>query len=240
MKLGRKAIKTDTRTLRLAKYLTSSLPVAPDDRNWMGSVTDFGMMLNDQLGDCTIAGCGHAEQIWTLNTGSELTVADSDILSAYEAWDGYNPADPTTDQGGIELDVLKKFQQQGLAGHKILAFASANVRNVEEIKQAINLFGGVYIGVNLPISAQSQDVWDADSSRDGDPGSWGGHCVFVPTYDPNGFTCITWGAPKKMTLAFWQEYVDESYALLSPNWVSQNSPSGFALDQLQADLSLIQ
>ena len=240
MKLGRKAVKTDVRTLRLARYLTSSLPAAPAKKDWTNGVTNFGMMLNDTLGDCTIAGCGHAEQIWTLNIGPELTIADHDILSAYEAWDGYNPADPSTDQGGVELDVLKNFQQQGVAGHKILAFASTGVHNIDEVRQAINLFGGVYIGVSLPISAQSQDVWDAESGNDGKPGGWGGHCVFVPAYDAHGFTCITWGAPKKMTLAFWKKYAEESYALLSPDWVAAASPSGFALAELQADLALIQ
>src|ERR1017187_6786701 len=124
MKLGRKAIKTDTRTLQLGDYIAPTLPPPPPAVDWTKGKTDWGMMLNDTLGDCTIAGCGHAVQVWSLaNVGLELTVADKDILKAYEVWDGYNPHDPSSDNGGIELDVLNRWQKSSLAGHALLAFA---------------------------------------------------------------------------------------------------------------------
>ena len=104
------------------------------------------------------------------------------------------------------------------------------------MKQAIALFGGLYIGLSLPLSAQTQDVWDVDTSPNGKRGSWGGHCVFVPDYDATGLTCITWGAPKKMTWPFWGTYCDEAHALLSPNW---KAPAGFDLAALQADLASV-
>ena len=238
MKLGRKAIKTDTRTLRLAQYLTPGLPAAPAAVDWTKGIKDFGMMLNSDLGDCTIAALGHAVQIWSANIGTETTVADTDILAAYEKWDGYNPSDPSTDQGGVELDVLTDFKRDGLAGHTLLAFADPAVLNLGEVRQAINLFGGVYIGVSLPVSAQTQDVWDVVSGADGEPGSWGGHAVFVCGYDQSGFTCITWGQLKKMTVGFWQTYIDEAHALLGTDWIgAKGSPNGFDLAQLRADLA---
>jgi len=238
--LGRKAIKTDTRTLRLARYLTSGLPAAPVAVDWTKGIKDFGMMLNDQLGNCTIAGLGHAIQIWSANIGTETTVTDADILAAYEQWDGYNPSDPSTDQGGVELDVLTDFKKNGLAGRRLIAFADPSVMNLEEVRQAINLFGGVYIGVSLPLSAQDQGIWDVASGYDGEPGSWGGHAVFVCAYDQDGFTCITWGQLKKMTVAFWRKYIDEAHALLGADWMSTTgSPAGFNLLQLQEDLAQI-
>jgi hypothetical protein len=243
MKLGRKAIKTDTRTLQLAKYLTPELPPPPPAADWSKGITSWGMMENDTLGDCTIAGCGHAVQVWTANTGSEATVPDSAILAAYEQWDGYDPSDPDTDAGGVELDVLNDWRKNGLDGHQLLAFADPKVSNLTEVQQAINLFGGVYIGLSLPVTAQKQDVWDVvpdDGSGNSQAGSWGGHCVYVCAYDADGFTCVTWGQLKKMTTAFWQAYCDEAHALLSPDWIAaQGAPSGFDLQQLQADLSAI-
>jgi hypothetical protein len=242
MKLGRKAIKTDTRTLRLRDYITPALPPPPTAADWTKGIAGFGMMLNDSLGDCTIAGAGHAVQVWSANTGVEATPPDSAILAAYEAWDGYNPSDPTTDCGGVELDVLNDWRNQGLAGHALLAFADPNVANLTEVRQAINLFGGLYIGLNLPLTAQSQDVWDVvpRAGAKARPGSWGGHCVFVPAYDANGFTCITWGARKTMTLAFWKKYCDEAHALLSQDWIgASGSPAGFNQAQLLADLAAI-
>ena len=242
MKLGRSAIKTDSRTLQMARYLSPTLPPAPSARDWTHGIANWGYMLNNTLSDCTIAGIGHAIQVWSANNGAEITIPDPVILSYYEKWDGYNPADPSTDRGGIEIDVLKQWQKSGFDQHKLLAFADPVYTNLDEIRQAINLFGGVYIGLNLPNSAQTQEVWDVvpNGGPNAAAGSWGGHCVFVPAYDPNGFTCITWGAPKTMTNAFWLAYVDEAHTLLSQDWIDQQgSPAGFNLDQLKSDLSLI-
>lgn len=240
MKLGRKAVKTDTRTLRLSRYLTAELPAPPPSVDWTKGITQWGMMLNDSLGDCTIAALGHAIQVWTANTGAETTVPDSVILGAYEAWDGYVPNDPSTDNGGVELDVLNKFKQQGLAGEQLLAFADPQASNLTEVQQSIALFGGVYIGITLTNAQLQQQVWDVIPNDDS--GIAGGHAVFVPKYDTDGsFTCITWGELMKMTPAFWQSAVDEVHTLLSPAWIAANgAPSGFDLSQLQTDLAAIQ
>lgn len=242
MKLGRKALVTDSRTLRLAAYLRPQLPDPPQAADWTRGITAWGMMRNDQLGCCTIAGAGHAIQVWTANTGAMQTPSDAAIEEYYARWDGYLPGDPATDNGGVELDVLKSWKRQGLAGNHLLAFADASVANLQEIRQAIHLFGGVYIGLDLPRSAQTQEVWDV-AAGDGSQtlkGSWGGHCVFVPRYEPNSFTCITWGGLKTMTVAFWQAYCDEAHALLDASWLETvQAPSGFDKIQLLADLALI-
>lgn len=243
VKLGRKALKTDSRTLRLANYLTASLPAAPVSCDWTKGVTQWGMMLNDRLGDCTCAAVGHAVQLWTLNLGEEITEPDSEIESAYEEWCGYNPADPATDEGGVELDILTDWKNHSFKGHYLLGFASANPKNLDEIKQAINLFGLVYIGISLPLSAQGQMIWDVvpdDGSGNTEPGSWGGHAVVVVGYDAFGLICITWGGLMRITNAFWLKYVDEVYALLGADWVgSKGAPSGFLLAPLKADIALI-
>jgi hypothetical protein len=243
MKLGRKAIKTDTRTLAFGDYLTSALPPPPPAADWTKNIASWGMMLNDKLGDCTIAGLGHAVQVWTANTGSDTTLPDATIEKYYEQWDGYDPSDPNSDQGGVELDVLKDWRQQGIAGHALVGFADPKPANLQEIQQSIALFGGVYIGLSLPLTAQNQDVWDVatdDGSGNTEPGSWGGHCVYVAAYDQNGFTCITWGALKTMTLAFWNKYCDEAHTLFGQDWIGANgSPEGFDQQQLQTDLNAI-
>ena len=242
MKLGRKAIKTDTRTLVLGKYLKPSLPPPPATCDWTKGITGWGMMMNDTLGDCTIAGVGHAIQVWSANNGGIQTVPDGTIEQMYSQWDGYVVGDPSTDNGGIELDVLNDWQKQGFAGHKLVAFADPLVSNLTQIQQSIALFGGVYIGVSLPITAQTQDVWDVvpGASAKTKKGSWGGHCVFVPQYDQNGFTCITWGQLKTMTTAFWKKYVDEAHALLGQDWLtSKGSVAGFDQAALTADLQAI-
>jgi hypothetical protein len=242
MRLGRKAIKTDTRTLALGDYLTPALPPPPLAADWTKGITSWGMMLNDTLGDCTIAGVGHAVQVWSANTGGEITVPDATVEKYYELWDGYAPGNPATDSGGVELDVLNDWQKQNFDGYDLLAFADPKFSNLVEIHQSIALFGGVYIGLALPVTAQKQDVWDVvpNGGANAKKGSWGGHCVFVPKYDQKGFTCITWGGLKTMTLAFWKKYCDEAHTLLGQNWITdKGAPNGFNQTQLLADLKAI-
>jgi hypothetical protein len=156
-------------------------------------------------------------QTWTANASKELTPSDSAILNYYEKWDGYDHANPATDQGGVELNVLNDWRQQGFDGHSLDAYVSIALGTrgwglgtgenpcpqhaapstqppapsaqrpapSPDVATAIWLFGGAYIGVELPISAQNQDVWDvsANPGPDDEPGSWGGHALYLVGYD---------------------------------------------------------
>ncbi len=241
-KLGRRAIKTDSRTLRMGTYLTPSLPVPPRTIDWSNGEPKWGAMLNNELGCCTIAAAAHAVQVFSLNAGTEVTLPDSDVLKYYELWDGYQPGHPETDNGGIELDVLNRWKKEEFAGHALLAYASVNVRSTAQIRQAIWLFGGLYIGMLVPnyIMSDIPSLWDLPKSGS-DGGIAGGHAVFVTGYDDVGLTFISWGSVYRMTWAFWARYVDEAYALLSPDFIQPRGVSsvGFDLAQLQADLALI-
>jgi len=52
-------------------------------------------------------------------------------------------------------------------------------------------------------------------------------------------TVVTWGALQVMTWSFWEAYCDESYAILSNDYLTgkKTTPQGFNLAQLQADLA---
>ena len=237
MRLGRKAVKTDSRTLRMARYLTPILPPPPDSVDWSKGLTAWGMLMNDTLGDCTIAGALHAIEGWGLNSGHPLTFTDQDALAYYERFDGYNPADPTTDTGGILLDVLNAWKKQGINGHTVSAYASVDPRNITEVKQALALFGPLYTGLQFPNSAWGQTEWTVtdDTSIDG------GHCVVLIGYNQTGPVAISWGALYQMTWEFFSAYFDELYAAISPDWFTAAGvdPAGLDLDQLSTDLMAI-
>lgn len=241
VKLGKKEAKKDPRTLRLARY-TEALPAPPPITDWLSGITGWGMMKNDSLGDCTCAAIGHACQVWSAATGPIFTASDEQVVQLYEQACGYDPSNPSTDQGGVELDVLNFWRKNGFAGNQLVAYADPDPGNIEHVKQSIYLFGGVYIGLTLPISAQNQTVWDVVGNPQSDwasrPGSWGGHAVFVPYYDESGLVCITWGAQQRMTWNFWRTYCDESHTLLSKMWLDR-APSDFHLGDLQSDLALV-
>ena len=239
MKLGKSEPKYDRRTLMLAKY-TVALPEPPPQVDWSTKLTNLGIMGNDHLGDCTCAAIGHVVQTWTSQASSQVIIPDCEIISLYAKACGYVPGDPTTDQGGIELDVLNYWRKNPVVGHTLNAYCSIKPGDISDIQNGIWLFGGVYVGLALPVSAQRQEVWDLGSlAGDGEPGSWGGHAVAICGFDPTGLTCITWGALKRMSWPFWKTYGDESYALLSQDWIEANgdAPSTFDMDTLIADLA---
>ena len=250
--LGRRPARHDERTLRFATY-AKALPPPPDHCDWSILTPKWPMMLNDQLGDCTIAAAGHLIEEWTANAhgGPGQVVADADILAAYSAVSGYTPGKPSSDKGAVELDVLKYWRQKGIAGHKISAFAAVAPKNHVHVQQATYLFGGLYLGIALPFAAQALldagRPWDLPNRRRGSdwlPGSWGGHAVPVVAYDQNWLTIITWGAPLKMSWRFHDAYCDEAWAVLGgSDWLNENAdttaPNGFDLATLQADLKAV-
>jgi hypothetical protein len=241
--LGKHAARHDPRTLSLAKYVKRGAELAPPaSANWSSKTNQkWPMYLNDQLGCCTCAGAAHHIEVWTAaGKGKEVEITDADVLKAYEAVGGYNPADPSTDNGANMLDVLKFWRKNGIGKHRIGAFVSVTLHDVL-VQDAIAMFGGVYVGVDLPLSAQNQAVWDVVPGPKGKTGSWGGHAIAVVDYDARGLTCVTWGDLKRMTWPFFSRYADEAYAIVSPDFVSlkRKAPSGFDMATLVADLRLL-
>jgi hypothetical protein len=244
-KLGKRAPRRDRRTFKLSKYLMPRLPQPPSEVSWVTKVPNWPMYLNDQLGDCVIAAEAHMINQWSqYATGAEVLPTDQDVLTVYERVGGYVPGDPATDNGCDMLTALQDFKSNGLAGHEILAYMAVDQNNLTEIFQAIMLFGQLFTGIQLPISAQGMNAWTVPAGGpygDGSPGSWGGHCIPIDAASPATFTCVTWGQRLKMSRNFFWDYVDECYVVLSKDWIAANglSPSQFNLAQLQADLAAL-
>jgi hypothetical protein len=243
MKLGKHPARHDPRTLQLANYLRpEALSTIPPTIDWTSKVTQgWPMMRNDTLGDCTCAAAGHLIEEWTANATQIQIPSDADIIQAYSAITGYNPEDPSTDRGAVETDVLNYWRKTGIAGHRIDAYATLEPGNHDHVRAATYIFGGCYIGVALPSSAQTQQVWAVPPGGPhgrGAPGSWGGHAVPVVAYDAVGLMVVTWGALKRMTWSFWDAYCDEAYVIISEDWLTSadRTPTGFDMAALQQDL----
>jgi hypothetical protein len=247
LKLGKSVARHDPRTLLFASYLTSTLPAPPATLDIATKVTAWGMMANDQIGDCTCAAAGHLIMEWTANAGKKIvTPTDKEIIAAYSAITGYNPVTGANDNGANEIDVLNYWRQTGIAKDKIGAYVALEPSNHTHIMDSVYIFEGCYIGLQLPKSAQAQtqnnqpwSVPPGGPTGDGAPGSWGGHAVPVVAYDQRGVTVVTWGALQVMTWSFWEAYCDEAYAILSTDYINgkKEAPQGFSMQQLQADLA---
>jgi len=244
-KLGVREFKFDMRLPLLNKYMVD-LPDPPRVKDWTNGVTEFGMMLNDKLGCCTISALGHQEQIWTLNASTEYTPSDEDILEGYETFCNYDPNDSSTDQGGVPLDILKQwYATPGLfAGRTLTAFAPFQPPSKKAMYCTISYLGGAYLAFNLPKCIEAQGTtWEVPKNfpnSDSAPGSLGGHMVMSPAYDgaSDMYKIISWGQIYYVTQAFINAYCIQGFALVSQDWIETSgvSPSGFDLDQLKADL----
>jgi hypothetical protein len=229
--------------LRLENYVTPELPEPPTAVDWQAPVdaTGWPMYLNDQIGCCTFAETGHHIQLVTkAATGTAVQVPDSAVLTGYEAVSGYRPGDDSSDVGCRMADVMGYWLKTGVGGHRILAYASISPANTKLVKQAIALFGGVSIGMNVPKSAEDQfnngEPWDyVRGSR-----SLGGHCVLLGAYSPDGWKAITWGAEQEMTAAFYSHEVDEVWLPVTAEWfVDGTSPTGIDMRALGADYAAL-
>jgi hypothetical protein len=118
----------------------------------------------------------------------------------------------------------------------VSGFAAIDPHDVGRMRQAIAGFGNAYVGLDMPLSAQSQDTWDYVATPDGAVGSWGGHAVPLLGYDQDGLVCVTWGALKRMTWRFWLAYADEAWALLSRDFITAagTTPAGLSWEALAA------
>jgi hypothetical protein len=164
------------------------------------------------------------------------------VVRFYEL-QGFDPADPSTDRGADMLSVLGAWRKTGIGGRRILAFAEVDAGNEDEVKTALWLFSGLYVGVNLPQSAidqfQAGEPWEVVYE---DGGIAGGHCVPAVAYDSVGVTFVSWGRTVQAGWAWWQSYVmgQEVYACIASDDLRLGKralPNGFDLAQLRADLA---
>lgn len=244
-RLGKRPYVRDPRSLRLADYLTDAAPPPPAEKNWSDAVSAWHMYLNNEIGDCTVASAAHLIELWTAaGQHYEATVTDAEVLGAYSTITGYNSADPATDQGAEVVQVLRYWQQTGIADHRIGAYAEVDPADHTRVKQAIDLFGGVDVGLQLPAAAQTFTApqWPTPPSTVGEwqPGSWGGHCVPAVDYTVDGPTVVSWGELVVVAWAFWDAYVDECWAIITPDFLDAGvTPEGLDLAALEADLAAV-
>ena len=217
-KLGKGAVKTDKRNFKFAALLKTPPPTPAEydfDSTHPGTPTP--MFANDAHGDCVIAARAHVTlRFEDIEQGSILMIADKDVLKEYFKESG------GADHGLNMLNSLNEWRQTGWSvgrkKYKIHAFAQLTPTNHAEVRAAIYLLTAAYVGVALPVSAQSQiqtgQPWDVVSGPSAAPNSWGGHCVMIPGYNATGPVCVTWGRKQQMTWAFFDKYCDEAYAIV--------------------------
>ena len=158
MKLGKLPPREDARTLLIDNYFTRELPPPPAVIDLSSKVSSWPMYDNDKIGDCTCATAGHMIQLWSSLMGKQATPTTDQIVAMYEKVGRYDPDagsgdDNPTDNGAVELDVLKWWRSHALDSYRIQAFAYVKPTENDHVRQTLQLFDGVYLGIALPTSA---------------------------------------------------------------------------------------
>jgi hypothetical protein len=240
-RFGKHPPKQDYRTLHLGDYLTPKLTPPPSSYNVLKQVYEklgtadptklFPMDGNDQIGDCTIAALAHATTTYCGMLGKHKIMTTPAVEKIYYHLTG------GVDSGLNELDVLNFWRQKSVSGEKILGYVSISPKNHTHIQQAIKLFGGVYLGFQV----QRNCIEDFNARKPWTPAKLtkDGHAVYAVAYDASGVTVLTWGNTQQGTWAWWDECVDEAYAILPPQAKDSNFAPGFDFAQLQSDLDSV-
>jgi hypothetical protein len=251
-KMGRVRPRVRQPRLALLNYLGLNLPKPPDGPlDYTAKAKTFlaEVLANDSLGDCTCAGIMHVGGAFLGNVDQSIPFTEADTIGLYEKVCGYNPSDPSTDQGGNEQDVLNYVKANGLladGSHKIAAWAGVNGAEELQVKTAIWLFENVYFGVELPdawvnpMPSGDGFVWDVA----GDANPEQGHCFVGLGYTDQGVMIDTWGMIGIITWAAIAKYATshgsgELYTVFGPDSLSKASakcPAGFDATQLAADI----
>jgi len=221
----------------LRDYIKGSLPPTPIAVDYGPRVANYPMADNDRLGCCTISGAVHLLQLQYAEIGEEFTYPGDDAVQTE-----YFSETGGQDSGCVETSVLQKWSTTGLFNTKIAAWVPVNPRDDAEMRAAIYLFGGVYMGVELPGSAESQfenhQPWHLTIPR-GKP--VGGHCIVASGYNRSTINAISWGEETALTWDWWEYYGSEAYAILPQAWIEVDHGPVPKLDilALQADLKLL-
>jgi hypothetical protein len=240
-RFGKHPPKRDYRTLRLKTYLTPALAAPPASYDVLPRVYQklniasptelFPMDGNDTTSDCTIAALAHAVTTYRGLLGTKIIMTTQAVVKLYMHLTG------GVDSGLNELDVLDYWRKRPVSGDKVLAYVSIDAKNHTHVQQAIQLFGGVYLGFQV----QQNCIQEFDAHQPWTPGPLtnDGHAVFAVAYDSSGVTVLTWGNTQKATWAWWDECVDEAYAILPPEAEQADFAQGFDFAQLKADMAAV-
>jgi hypothetical protein len=212
-------------------YDTTKLPLRP------------GLYGNDQHSNCTAVGLANAARAAAARNGFQIAIGLPDVMAFYSASTGYVPTDPSTDQGGVELDVLgyqlrNGFRRAG-ADELVGAFATFDPSDRRTFAQAMVTCSSCYIGIDLAaadLTDTADDpsvVWDTVTPGDQTPDPDNGHCVMTFGYTGLGGTDLvrigTWGIWK---LATWQWVLSRTVESHVVIWRQLMPASGHTSDNL--------
>jgi hypothetical protein len=206
LKLGRLPQKPVGRRFAIKyahEYMAAAIPPPVYPIDVSRGITAWGMLGNDQYGDCGEAGQLH----YQMATGAAG-------FSDQQAIDEYLTFTNGQDNGVVLADFLLWLYQKG----EILGFAPVDLSNRAQADSLLQIFHGLYVGVSLTPDAQQLfqvSRWTMANGEQPDPQL--GHCILQVAADvaQDDDTYVTWGALQGASRAWTTACVDEAWVVIT-------------------------
>jgi hypothetical protein len=237
LRYGRKP-PVDKPRLKLASFLKAGvIPDHPATVDYGAAIDSWQMLGNDRYGDCVAVTWANSRYLTTTYLAERATYPTlSQVLAFYKT---QNPGFPSQDDGMVIQLALESLQKQGGPdGVKAIAFAEVDHTNIDEIRAAVAIFGGIWYGVDVTDTNEHEFP---DRPWDYDPAGHvvGGHAIVGLGYDPN-LRFITWAEETEFTDAFVQHQLEEAWVVVWPEHLgTRQFEQGIDVTKLATDFKAL-
>jgi hypothetical protein len=226
-KYGRRAPK-NAPALKFRSFLASTAPAYPPHEDYLGKLTGWQMLGNDVAGDCNAVTWANMRRLVTATLTTENYPTQDQVWQFYETQNPkFNPTgtketdgpESQYDQGmDVQTGLEYLHANGGPDGVKAVAFAQVDHANLGEVKAALAIFGGLWLGI---------EVLDANQDEFGKGEAWtnvkgspidGGHAILGGGYTTSDIKFITWAKETEFAKSFWNGQV-QGGPLVQEAWV---------------------
>lgn len=210
MKLGLNTYRPDERDIPLdAVYQPPRLPEDPSASPFGVRGLDWGVLGNDEFGDCFWAAAAHETMTWAYLAGRRRNFVSGGVLRSYADYLGVDEVTEANDEGTYPDSGARFRRKYGvLDGNgtpaRAGAYAFITKPSDQLIRGALYDFGAVNLCVDFPASAWGADTWDYVEGAQID----GGHSVALTGVAETGnYVAVSWGREYEVTPAFIENYL---------------------------------
>ena len=238
--------------LRFASLLSRTVPSYPAQEDYLGKLTGWHMLGNDAVGDCNAVTWANMRRLVTSALSTESYPTQDQVFQFYKTQNpDFDPAGTgqtngpgsSADQGmDVQTGLEYLHTNGGPDGVKAVAFAKVDHNHLDQVKSALSIFGGLWLGIQVLDANQKQfadgQPWTdvANSAIDG------GHAILGGGYSPTDVKFITWAKETEFDMSFWNgavngtPLVQEAWVVVWPeNLGTTQFEEGINLDVLKAD-----
>ena len=226
-KYGRRPPK-NAPALSFGSFLSSAAPAHPQEEDYLAKLTGWQMLGNDVAGDCNAVTWANTRRLVTATLTTENYPTQAQVWQFYETQNpGFDPngtsetnGPGSSDDQGMDIQTGLEYLHTtgGPDGVSAVAFAKVDHTNTDEVKAALAIFGGLWLGIQV-LDANQQQFAEGHAWTDV-PGSPidGGHAILGGGYTTADVMFITWARETEFARSFWNGVV-QGNPLVEEAWV---------------------